>query len=61
MLHKELYKKLNNIIPNLDKLEEAIKLKAEGFMDLNVDILYREGNTTYLALSPFITNTLAVI
>lgn len=53
MIHQELYKKLKKVIPNLDKIEEHAKLKSEGFMDLNVDVHYKEGNTTYMALSHY--------
>ena len=41
MIHETIYKKLLRIVPDLAEAKfEAKKLKAEGFMDLNIDILY---------------------
>jgi uncharacterized protein YqiB (DUF1249 family) len=40
MIHETIYKKLLRIVPELaDPKFEAKKLKSEGFMDLNIDIL----------------------
>ena len=54
---EQIYQKLYKIVPNLDKIEqgEAVKLKSEGFMDLNIDILYRDEikNTTTIAMSHY--------
>ena len=43
-VYTQIYRKLYQVIPNLDEIEEAAKLKAKGFMDLNVDIL-RKGES----------------
>lgn len=41
MINETIYKKLLRIVPDLAEPKfEAKKLKAEGFMDLNIDILY---------------------
>ena len=55
MLPEQLYRKIQQIIPNLEQLEpgEAVKLKSEGFMDLNVDILSRDGDTVVIAMSHY--------
>lgn len=53
MVHQTIYRKLKQIIPNLDEVGESFKLKSSGFMDLNVDILYREKDSFTLALSHY--------
>lgn len=40
-VYHKMYRKLYRVIPTLDEIEEAAKLKAKGFMDLNVDILWK--------------------
>ena len=45
------YKKLILVISDLLKLKEYRKLKANGYTDLNVDVLYREGNVKRIALA----------
>lgn len=44
VLQRELSRKANKVIPNLDQLEEPIELKARGCIALHVDALYREGD-----------------
>lgn len=46
-----LYKKLIQVIPDLPRLKEYRKLKANGYMDLNVDVLVRAGNTMRIAIA----------
>ena len=43
MIYETIYKKLYRLIPTLDSIEagDAITLKANGFMDLHVDVLER--------------------
>jgi len=41
------------IFPDLFEIEEAKKLKSEGFMDVNLDILHKSGNQTTIALSHY--------
>jgi uncharacterized protein YqiB (DUF1249 family) len=55
--YEQIYKKLYQIAPKLDGVEEgeALKLKSAGYMDLNIDVLYRDEakNTTTIALSHY--------
>jgi uncharacterized protein YqiB (DUF1249 family) len=46
-----LFNKLRRVIPNLRTVSEYVKLKADGFMDLHVDILYRKGDTARIAIA----------
>ena len=45
------YKKLLRVIPDLLSIKEYRKLEAGGFMDLHVDILYKEGNKIRIAMA----------
>lgn len=53
--YEQLYKKIYKLIPTLDSIEpgEGVKLKSEGFMDLNVDVLWRDQDKTTIALSHY--------
>ncbi len=55
--YEQIYEKIYKLIPKLDIMEagEAVKLKSEGFMDLNVDKLYHDDtkNVTIIALSHY--------
>ncbi len=55
MLYETNYKKLLKLIPDLETIRFGAtrKLKAEGFMDLNIDVLERSGNHLTLALSHY--------
>lgn len=54
MIYKDNYKKLLHLIPDLETASfEARKLKAKGFMDLNIDMLYKEEDRTVMALSHY--------
>ena len=54
MIYETIYKKLSQLIPNLDTINEYAKFKASGMMNLNVDILFRaEDGTIRLALSHY--------
>ena len=46
-----LFNQLLRVIPNLRTVNEYVKLKADGFMDLHVDILYRKGDTARIAIA----------
>ena len=46
-----LFNQLLRVIPSLRTVNEYVKLKADGFMDLHVDILYREGDTARIAIA----------
>jgi len=52
MIYETIYKKLIRLIPNLDSIAEgnAVTLKADGFMDLHVDVLGR-GHTAHDGIS----------
>ncbi|MBI1926938.1 DUF1249 domain-containing protein [Candidatus Poribacteria bacterium] len=59
MIYETILKKLYRIIPHLDEIEvgNAVTLKADGFMDLHVDILnrgtYKDMACTRIALSHY--------
>ncbi len=54
MIFKNNYKKLLQLLPDLGTENfESRKLKAEGFMDLNVDLLMSEKHRILLALSHY--------
>ena len=43
-IYETIYKKLQAVLGDLDKLPEYMKLKSGGFMDLNMDSLYQEAS-----------------
>ena len=45
------YQKLLRVIPDLLSIKEYRKLTSSGYMDLHVDILYREGNKMRIAIA----------
>lgn len=53
--YEQIYQKIYQIVPELDKIEEgdAIKLKSAGYMDLNIDVLSRNKDTTIIAMSHY--------
>ena len=55
MIHETIYKKLAELLPELaDNRPRNRKLEASGFMDLNVDVLYREDQDRFvIALSHY--------
>ena len=53
MINETIYKKLHKLLPDLDNIEQAVKLKADGYMDLNVDILERTDHHILIALSHY--------
>ncbi len=61
MLPEQLYRKILQIIPNVERLQpgEALKLKSGEFMDLNVDILSRDGDSIVVALSHYYNHFLS--
>ncbi len=46
-----LFNQLLRVIPNIRTVNEYVKLKADGFMDLHVDILYRKGDIVKIAIA----------
>lgn len=50
-----LFKKINDLIPNLDTIQpgEGIKLKAAGFMDLSINVLWRETDKTTISMTHY--------
>lgn len=54
MIYENNYNKLLRLIPDLEDAKfEARKLKADGFMDLNIDLLMCEKHRIILALSHY--------
>jgi len=52
-IYTAMHRKLMRLIPELPQIAEHAKLVAEGYMDLNVDILHRTVSYTDLALSHY--------
>lgn len=52
-LYENMHRKLLRLIPDLPAIREHAKLKAEGYMDLNVDILRKSDQYTDIALSHY--------
>jgi hypothetical protein len=50
-LHQTLYHKLTVLIPTLPQVPEYAKSQVPGFMDLNLDLLYRNGEIMTVPLS----------
>lgn len=50
-----LFKKINALIPNLDTIQpgEGVVLKAAGFMDLSINVLWREGDKTTISMTHY--------
>lgn len=55
ILPEQLYRKILQLIPTVEQMQpgDALKLKSEGFMDLNLDILSRSENSLIIALSHY--------
>lgn len=52
-IHSRIYSKLFQLIPNVMTFREALKLKAPGFMDLNVDLIEETKEYRVIALSHY--------
>ena len=54
-IQHQIFDQLLSIIPDLQTRNKASKskLESQSLMDLNLDILYRENNTTMIALSHY--------
>jgi hypothetical protein len=52
-LHQMLYRKLTVLIPTLPEVPEYVKSQVPGFMDLNLDLLSRDGEIITVALSHY--------
>lgn len=50
-IYQANFKKLEKLLPNLCNLSNAMKLKAPGYMDLNVEVLERRDLKLVIALS----------
>lgn len=55
LLPQQLYRRLLQLVPQLEqpKLGQSLKLKSEGFMDLNIDVLARNDDFVIIALSHY--------
>lgn len=53
MIYKNIYHKLERLVPDLATVSSYRKLAAPGFMDLNVDVLDRNNDYLLLALSHY--------
>jgi uncharacterized protein YqiB (DUF1249 family) len=52
-LYHTLYRKLTVLIPTLPEVPEYVKSQVPGFMDLNLDLLSRDGEIITVALSHY--------
>lgn len=52
-IYARLYRKLQQVVPELLTIEESGKSKVEGFMDLNLDVIYKRSNRIIIALSHY--------
>lgn len=52
-MYQKIYKALKSILGDLNALPGHKKLKAEGFMDLNMDRLFKGKNFSVIALSHY--------
>ena len=63
-LDQKVFQQLTTVVPDLDQwtsaaaefdgsAPEALKFKAPGMMDLNVDILHRDGNQCEITMSHY--------
>jgi uncharacterized protein YqiB (DUF1249 family) len=52
---EQIYKKILDVAPNINDMKsgDAVKLKADGFMDLNIDVLYKTEEGTRIAMSHY--------
>ena len=48
---KQVYIRLLQVVPNLRNIDSYAKLSAPGFMDMHVDILYKNGKVWRIALA----------
>ncbi|RYE52673.1 MAG: DUF1249 domain-containing protein [Sphingobacteriales bacterium] len=53
--YEQLFKKIDALVPNLAQIEpgEGLKLTADGFMDLHVDVLWHEKDKTTIAMAHY--------
>ena len=53
--YEQLFKKISALVPNLAQIEpgEGIELKAKGFMDLHINVLWREKDKTTIAMAHY--------
>ena len=52
-LYQQIYKKLQSVIPDLYSIDEHGKSVVPGYMDLNLDVLWRGATKTIIALSHY--------
>lgn len=52
-IYQTNFEKLEKLLPNLRNLPDAMKLKAPGHMDLNVDVLERKKLKLIIAMSHY--------
>lgn len=50
-IHERIYKKLVKLIPDLNSIEEHACSKSAPYMDLYLDILYRDKDSIVIALA----------
>lgn len=52
---EQIFKKIQSLVPNLDKIEpgEGIRLKSKNFMDLNIDVLWKEADKITISMAHY--------
>jgi uncharacterized protein YqiB (DUF1249 family) len=53
--YEQLFEKITALVPNLVQIEpgEGLKLKADGFMDLHVDVLWKDKDRITIAMAHY--------
>lgn len=53
--YEQIHDKIYKLIPNLDSIEpgEGVKLKSQGYMDLCVDVLWRDKEQTTISFAHY--------
>ena len=52
-IYQQIYKRLEEILGDLEHLPESAKMKAKGYMDLNMDLLSQGKDKIVIALSHY--------
>jgi uncharacterized protein YqiB (DUF1249 family) len=52
-IYARIFQKLKQVVPDLLTIEESGKSTVEGYMDLNLDVIYKRSNRIIIALSHY--------
>lgn len=53
--YEQMFKKVTALVPHLAQIEpgEGLKLKADGFMDLHIDVLWKDKDRTTISMAHY--------